>query len=240
MVRRVLAFSFGALLLGALGIASAQNAYTSRPMNVRAGPNRDYPLVAQLGPGAPLEVQGCLSDWSWCNVSFDGTWGWMYSGGISFLYHGEPVPIYSYGPSLGVPIITFSLFSYWGDHYRDRPWYSRRDEWAHRRMPPRMRPPGPPRRGPPPLPYGRPRGGARPGPQHFQPGRNARPGPPYRQPSGHARPGPGGEMRGQAAPAHQMPPRRQPPRGPQRRPPPNAAHHPPHDGGGGHPPPLGH
>lgn len=73
MSRRPLVYALGALLLASLGLASAQDAYTSRPMNVRAGPNRDYPLVAQLDAGAPLDVHGCLDDWSWCDVSFDDT-----------------------------------------------------------------------------------------------------------------------------------------------------------------------
>lgn len=172
--RRALVCSFGALLLAAFGVASAQNAYTSRPMNVRAGPNREYPLVGQLGAGTPLDVHGCLSDWSWCDASFDGNRGWIYAGGLSFVYQGERVPLYSYGPSLGLPIITFSLMSYWNDYYRGRPWYSQRSVWARRRMPPRLRPPGRPHAGPPmPARPGRPIGG---------------------------RPGPRGEMRGHAAP----------------------------------------
>ena len=161
MHRRLLVGSFAALLLAVCGVAGAQNAFTSRPMNVRAGPDRDYPLVAQLPPGAPLDVNGCLSDWSWCDVSFDGSRGWIYAGGLSFVYEGERVPLYSYGPQLGLPIITFSLMSYWDHYYRGRPWYRDRDSWEHRRMPPHMRPPGRPRQGPPPrerprMPQGRP------------------------------------------------------------------------------------
>ncbi len=170
MCRRPLVYWLGELLLTSFGVAGAQNAYTARPMNVRAGPNRDYPLVAQLGPGTPLDVHGCLDDWSWCDVSFDGNRGWMYAGGISFVYEGERVPLYSYGPHLGLPIITFSLLTYWGDYYRGRPWFSRRDEWAHRRLPPHTRPPGRPHAGPPPVPYPRrPPAGPRPstrGPEH--------------------------------------------------------------------------
>jgi len=158
MHRRRVAHSLGVLLLAAFGVASAQNAFTSRPMNVRAGPNRAYPLVTQLGPGAPVDVHGCLSDWSWCDVSFGDNRGWIYSGGLSFVYQGERVPLYSYGPSLGLPIITFSLMSYWNDYYHGRPWYAQRNSWAHRSLPARMRPPGRPHAGPPPR-AGRPMGG---------------------------------------------------------------------------------
>jgi uncharacterized protein YraI len=163
MHRCRLVCSFGALLLAAFGVASAQNAFTSRPMNVRAGPNREYPLVAQLGPGSPLDVNGCLSDWSWCDVSFDGNRGWIYAGGLSFVYQGERVPLYSYAPSLGLPIITFSLASYWDAYYRGRPWYSQRNSWARRPLPAHTRPPGRPHAGPPPMPNARPPVSGRPG-----------------------------------------------------------------------------
>jgi len=157
--RRLLISSFGAVLLAALGIASAQNAYTARPMNVRAGPNREYPLVAQLDAGTPLDVHGCLDGWSWCDVSFDGNRGWMYGGGISFQYNGGRVPLYSYGPQLGLPIITFSLGAYWGQYYRGRPWYAQRNTWAHRNFPPPARlagPAGRPQPGPRPMTHSRP------------------------------------------------------------------------------------
>ncbi|MGH8289159.1 MAG: SH3 domain-containing protein [Steroidobacteraceae bacterium] len=208
MRRGSLVYSLGALLLSAFGLASAQSAFTARPMNVRAGPNGDYPLVAQLDAGAPLDVHGCLNDWSWCDVSFDDNRGWIYAGGVSFVYQGERVPLYSYGPSLGLPIITFSLSSYWGNYYRGRSWYGQRDEWAHRRMPPHMRPAGRPHAGPPPMRSGRTAAGNRPEPRGGERGRaapNARPhagAPPARneRPPGGARPEARGAERGHATP----------------------------------------
>lgn len=188
MFRRPLVFSAAALLLAACGLASAQNAYTSKPMNVRAGPDREYPLVAQLDAGAPLDVHGCLSDWSWCDVSFGDNRGWVYAGGLSFVYQGERVPLYSYGPSLGLPIVTFSLGAYWDNYYRGRPWYAQRSSWAHRRMPPHMKPRGRQFAGPPPMPNRRPGGGqpeARGGHGHAMPqeqrGGSAMPSGPTRQ-----------------------------------------------------------
>jgi len=192
--RRLVTSSFGLVLLAALGIASAQNAYTARPMNVRAGPNRDYPLVAQVDAGTPLDVHGCLDGWSWCDVSFDGNRGWMYGGGISFEYNGGRVPLYSYGPQLGLPIITFSLGTYWGQYYRGRPWYAQRNTWAHRNFPPPAR-------------LARPAGRPQPGPR-----------PMGSHPMSHSgAPAParsGGEMRGHAAPQGRAAPEgRGPPKG---------------------------
>ena len=134
MYRRHLVSSFAVLLLAVCGTAGAQNAYTAKQMNLHAGPDRDYPLVAQVDEGTPLEVHGCLDGWSWCDVSVEGNRGWMYGGGIYFDYNGGTVWLYSYGPQVGVPVITFSVDTYWGQYYQGRPWYGQRETWAHRRF----------------------------------------------------------------------------------------------------------
>jgi len=142
--------ALAALFMFATGSALAQDAVTIRPVNVRAGPNRGYPVVAQLPPGSPVQVQGCLSDWTWCEVTFDDTAGWTYAPGLSYLYEGSQVPLYSYAPSLGIPVVTFSLVTFWDRYYRGRPWYRDRDDWAHRTFPEHLRPPREPHVGPPP------------------------------------------------------------------------------------------
>jgi uncharacterized protein YraI len=154
-MHRNLISMLGALLLAASGIASAQNAYTSQPMDVHAGPDEGYPLVAQVDAGAPLDVHGCLDGYSWCDVSFEDTRGWMDADGISFVYNGDRVPLYSYGPRLGLPIITFSLGAYWGNYYRSRPFYAQRDTWAHRHFATPARGPRRTHEGPPPMSHGR-------------------------------------------------------------------------------------
>jgi uncharacterized protein YraI len=117
------------------------------------GPDTSYPTVAVLGPGASVEVMGCLDDWSWCDVAFADNRGWVYSPYLSYVYQGYRVPFYSYAPSFGIPIISFSLGSYWDRYYRARPWYGRRDYWASR-APVHVRPAGPaPQSTPPPRAY---------------------------------------------------------------------------------------
>ena len=37
-------------------LAASQEAHSIKAVNLRAGPARDYPLVASLGPGTPLAV----------------------------------------------------------------------------------------------------------------------------------------------------------------------------------------
>ena len=146
MTRRArLAPWLGVLLLVVSFAASAQDAFTTRSVNVRAGPDTSYPAVDVLGAGAPVHVMGCLDDWSWCDVAFGDNRGWVYSPYLSYVYQGYRVPFYSYAPAFGIPIISFSVGSYWDRYYRGRSWYGRRDYWAHREFQ-HERPSGPPPR----------------------------------------------------------------------------------------------
>jgi uncharacterized protein YraI len=110
----------------------AQEAYTSREVSVRAGPARDYPLVATLAPGTPVSVAGCETDYQWCDIIYGDIRGWVYAKGLQYDYQSRRVPIYGYGAMIGLPIITFSVLSYWDNHYRSRPFYRDRPRWENR------------------------------------------------------------------------------------------------------------
>ena len=112
--------------------AWAQEAYTTRPVNLRAGPARDYPLVAQLASGTPVTVAGCVSDYLWCDVIYGDVRGWAYAKGLQYTYQSRMVPIYGYGAAIGLPIVTFSILSYWDNFYRNRPFYRDRPRWENR------------------------------------------------------------------------------------------------------------
>jgi len=112
--------------------SQAQTAYTTRTVNMRAGPSRDYPVVDQLQPGEAVEINGCLDDWTWCDVSVGNDRGWVYAGSLESPYRNRRVVIYGNGPMFGYPIVGFSVGPYWDTYYRGRPWYSRRSYWAGR------------------------------------------------------------------------------------------------------------
>jgi uncharacterized protein YraI len=141
---------FGVYLLALSAVAAAENAVTTHPADVYAGPDDSYPMVAQLDADAPVQVMGCLDDWSWCDVAFGDNRGWLYAPDIVYDYEGGYVPFYTYAPSLGVPMVQFTIGNYWDRYYHGRPWYGQRDEWEHRELHHR-RPEGPPpSAGPPP------------------------------------------------------------------------------------------
>jgi uncharacterized protein YraI len=172
--------------------AQAQYAQTASWVNLRAGPGRDYPLVVSFAPGVPITVQGCIEGYSWCDViGPNGERGWIYAGKIVYPYQSGYVPVMQYGPVIGIPVVTFVIGSYWGDYYRQRPWYGNMHRW-HDRPSPGWRPPPsrPPHWNPPP---------PRPRPPSIQPPRpeppSVRP-PVQRQQQPLARPGPPGERSG--------------------------------------------
>jgi hypothetical protein len=62
-----LASLVGAALLASP--ASALNAFSpTGHLNVRSGPDFQYPVVAQMQQNVPAAVTGCIQDYSWCSV----------------------------------------------------------------------------------------------------------------------------------------------------------------------------
>ncbi|MFS2102685.1 SH3 domain-containing protein, partial [Variovorax sp. Varisp85] len=183
----------GALALILPLAAAAQQAFTRGTVNLRAGPSGDYPLVARLGPGQPLDVIGCTSGYGWCDVVLpDGGRGWVWSRSLDYAYQERRVPLATYGAVIGVPIISFAIGSYWASYYRDRPWYGERRWWGGRPPPPvaGWRPPPPARPAWQPRPW-QPGPGFRPSGPGFRPPPDPGIRPPRPQPSFRPGPAPG-------------------------------------------------
>jgi uncharacterized protein YraI len=215
-----------ALFLAALALpvaASAQVAVTTQAVNVRAGPDRAFPLVTWLPAGTAVNVVGCIDGWRWCDVVAGRDRGFVYSRFLSYTFGNQPVVILHGGPTLGLPLVTFSIGPYWDTWYRNRPWWNNRNYWYSRPPPPPVawRPP-PPR---PPPPVVRP---PRPSPPTTRP---PRPGPPpgsgppdFGPPPAGSRPSRPGSPPSGSRPPDSRPPSggSRPPGAPSNRPPPGS------------------
>lgn len=127
------ALGFLTVALAALpAISYAQSGYVSKTVNLRAGPAPEYPVVAVLQAGTPILVEGCVSDYRWCDVVAGPNRGWIYAGNIVYPYQGANVPLLSYGAMIGIGVVAFSIASYWDHHYRGRSWYAQRQRWIDR------------------------------------------------------------------------------------------------------------
>jgi uncharacterized protein YraI len=122
-----------ALAVAVLGATAAQAAapgYTTANVNMRTGPDTDFPSVGVIPEGDDVFVEGCLRDESWCDVRWEGNRGWVFSEYLAFDYHGEETPLPDVGLSVfGIPIVGFVASDYWGRYYVGRPWYKDRNRW---------------------------------------------------------------------------------------------------------------
>lgn len=123
-----------AALTLAASVASAQSAFTNRTVKLHAGPDRAYPTVSVIGPGAMVHVNGCLRNFHWCDVSSGALRGWANARSLNYTYGGRPLAIYGNGMRFGLPVVGYVMGSYWDNHYRSQPWYNtHRHNWQPNR-----------------------------------------------------------------------------------------------------------
>lgn len=124
------AAAFALAIVGATA-AHAQSMYTATTVELRAGPGPMYPAVVVLAPQTQVAVQGCVADYSWCDIAAGGYRGWAYAGSINYMPSSgaATAPLMSWGSALRIPVVPFALNNYWGEHYRDRRWYGERQRY---------------------------------------------------------------------------------------------------------------
>ena len=114
------------------GLAAAQDAVVTLDLNMRAGPSTSFPIVDVVPEATPVDVHGCVSGYSWCDVTALGNRGWVSASYLSYAANGSYVPLSDYTSEIDIPIITYSVGPYWDTYYRNRPWYGQRARWSDR------------------------------------------------------------------------------------------------------------
>ena len=101
-------------------------------VNLRAGPDRNMPSVATLLSRTQVQVVGCLSNWSWCDVIAARERGWIYTRYLSVRADDTAISIARGGPHLGLPAIEYDLGPYWDEHYQGRIFFAQKAAWQKR------------------------------------------------------------------------------------------------------------
>lgn len=109
--------------------AQAATAFTTGSTEMRAGPDYDYPVVRVIRDDRPVEVFGCLNDWSFCDVGYNSDRGWVAGDDLAVDYRSRRWSIVEGGPYIGLGFVTFSFGNYWDHYYRGRPFYHDRARW---------------------------------------------------------------------------------------------------------------
>jgi uncharacterized protein YraI len=151
---RLLGLAGAALMTVFMAAAAAQAApgFATADVNMRTGPDTEFPSVGIIPEGAPVEVFGCLNDESWCDVAWQDGRGWVFGEYLGIAYHGAVTPLPDVGVGgFGISVVVFNAGEYWNRYYVGRPWFRERDRWIafkiHPRIGWRAPPPGPRRPG---------------------------------------------------------------------------------------------
>ncbi|MDN2580906.1 SH3 domain-containing protein [Aquibium sp. ELW1220] len=122
--------TLSALLLSSIAVpALAQDASVTADLNMRAGPGSQYPVITTIPDGRSVDIYGCESGLNWCDVSWRGNRGWVYSDYLNYTYDRRTRPVAEWGARLDLPIVSFSFGDYADRHYRGMPWYADRSRW---------------------------------------------------------------------------------------------------------------
>lgn len=131
-MKRYVGYLAATLFLAMPLSALAADGYVTVNLNMRAGPDVQYPVVDTLPVGTEVSIQGCTDGWQWCDVIAGNERGWVDGRYVQDEYRGRRVQVLSDGARLGIPIIGFAIGAYWNSHYRNRSFYRNRDTWYHR------------------------------------------------------------------------------------------------------------
>jgi uncharacterized protein YraI len=144
-LRELIAAMVAVASLGA-GMAEAAPGYATANVNIRTGPDTEFPSVGVIPEGTPVYVEGCLTDESWCDVRWEDSRGWVFSEYLAVDYRGQMTPLPDVGlTAYRIPIVVFRASNYWQRYYVGRPWYKDRDRWVTFKPRPRVGWRAPPR-----------------------------------------------------------------------------------------------
>lgn len=126
MLKRLLLVA--AIVMAFTSTTSAETvAVATANVNLRAGPSTSYPVVTVVPAGSRIVTFGCVSGYSWCDVAYGSSRGWISANYVQVVYNGSTVILTpAVAPAVGVTVVTYNR-AYWDTYYTAYPWYR---SWA--------------------------------------------------------------------------------------------------------------
>lgn len=106
-------------------------AYVTQRVSMRGGPGGRFPQVDLVTRGDSVNVHGCLSRRDWCDVSWNGTRGWVPANYINFRDGDRRLRLAEYDSRRNLNTVQFN-YNYWDSNYTSRPWYKDKAAWQRR------------------------------------------------------------------------------------------------------------
>ena len=106
------------------------NAFATADVNLRAGPDTDFPILVLIPAQAAVTIYDCIPDLTWCDVSYGEERGWVSAQFIQALYQDRNLTVQEYVPQVGLPTAAFDIRTYWNSYYQDQPFFAQLDLWA--------------------------------------------------------------------------------------------------------------
>ena len=107
-INQFAAATLGAMLLA--GTAMAQTAATATTdLNIRSGPGPQFDVIGVIPGGASATLGGCLEAGNWCQVTHEGTQGWVFGDYLTATIEGQPDPmvVTQQRTQINVPVVTY-------------------------------------------------------------------------------------------------------------------------------------
>jgi uncharacterized protein YraI len=124
----VAGFASTALFL-APSLAQAAQGVIVANTALHAGPDDQFPPVDEVQAGTNVDVKGCLTGFTWCDISFQQDRGWVTGQDLEILFQSRRVRVTEATPDV-LPFVAFEFDSYWQQNYHERPFYRDRDRYA--------------------------------------------------------------------------------------------------------------
>lgn len=106
------------------------NAYVTADVNLRAGPETDFPVIDVIPAQGAVTIYDCIPDLSWCDLSYGEERGWVFAQYIQAFYQDRYVTVPEYVPLVSLPSAEFDIRTYWDSFYRGEAFYAELDQWS--------------------------------------------------------------------------------------------------------------